>query len=56
MTNFKIVDATGGIFESEFSSGVKVRANRKKNTYRIWGPKKIATKGPIKLTMLPPDR
>jgi hypothetical protein len=49
MTDFRIVDEATLTVESEFSSGVKVRVNHARDTYRIWGPRKIATKRMEKL-------
>ncbi|MFC1582135.1 DUF5696 domain-containing protein [Planctomycetota bacterium] len=49
MTDFRIIDAAAGVFESEFSSGVQVRVDHTADTYQIKGLKSVATKGMVKL-------
>jgi len=49
MTDFKILDTKGNLLESEFSSGVRVRVDKKANAYQIWGSQKVKTNGMVKL-------
>jgi hypothetical protein len=48
MVNFKLSD-DGTVGHSEFSSGAGVTLNRKENTYRIDGPRSVATKGFVQI-------
>lgn len=49
MTGFKLLTPDGNVAESSFSSGVRVRVDKKAKAYRVWGPKRVATDGMVKL-------
>jgi hypothetical protein len=48
MTGFEIQNG-GTVMSSEFSSGVRVSVNHAEKTYRINGPRAVATQGNVKL-------